>query len=85
MIKSSKKWLHYALAIIGLLVSGQVDLAETDGKGNENEKGNGHQEGYKCGVGRRPCEPTLSCKIAGAVHPARDLSQAQDRLLIRAI
>ena len=36
---------------------GQVDLAET------GEKGNGCQEGYKCGIGRRSCKPTLSCKI----------------------
>ena len=41
---------------------GQVDLAETDEnereneRGNENEKGNGRQEGYKCGIGRRPCQ-----------------------------
>ena len=35
---------------------GQVDLAETDENGNENEKGNGRQEGYKCGIGRRHCK-----------------------------
>ena len=39
---------------------GQVDLAETDEneneRGNENEKGNGRQDGYKCGIGRRPCK-----------------------------
>ena len=47
-------------------IYGQVDLAETDENGNENErenehgneneKGNGRQEGYKCGIGRRPCQ-----------------------------
>ena len=43
-----------------------MDLAETDENGNENERenehgneneiGNGRQEGYKCGIGRRPCQ-----------------------------
>ena len=48
---------------------GQVDLTETDENGNENEreneneKGNGRQEGYKFGIGRRPYKPTLSRKI----------------------
>ena len=66
-------------------LSGQVDLAETDENGNENEsenehgnkneKGNGRQESYKCGIGRRPCQ----------LYQSRDLSQAQDRLLIRTI
>ena len=52
-----------------------MDLAETDENGNENERGNenekgsGRQEGYKCGIGRRPCKATL----------CRDLSQAQGR------
>ena len=48
---------------------GQVDLTEMDENGNENEreneneKGNGRQEGYKFGIGRRPYKPTLSCKM----------------------
>ena len=46
---------------------GQVNLAETDENGNENEKGNGRQEGYKCGIGQRPCKPTLSCKIVWCI------------------
>ena len=39
-----------------------MDLAETDEneneneRENENEKGNGRQESYKCGIGRRPCK-----------------------------
>ena len=54
--------------------SGQVDLAETDENGNENEreneneKGNGRQEGYKFGIGRRPYKPTLSCKIVWCIQ-----------------
>ena len=42
--------------------AGQVDLAETDEneneneRENENEKGNGRQESYICGIGRRPCK-----------------------------
>ena len=55
------------MQVIGTMqCNGQVDLAETDENGNENErenehgneneKGNGRQEGYKCGIGRRPCQ-----------------------------
>ena len=44
---------------------GQVDLAEWDE--NENEKGNGRQEVSKCGIGRRPCKPTLLCKIVWCI------------------
>ena len=57
-----------------------MDLAETDEngneneRGNENEKGNGRQDGYKCGIGRRPCKLMRD-----------SVSQAQDRLLSRAI
>ena len=43
--------------------NGQVDLAETD----ENEKGNGRQERYKCGIGPRPCK--LMIMRDSVVHP----------------
>ena len=45
---------------------GQVETDENGNENereNENEKGNGRQEGYKFGIGRRPYKPTLSCKI----------------------
>ena len=60
---------------------GRVDLEETDENGNENERENEHGNenekgnGYKCGIGRRSCQ----------LYQSRHLSQAQDRLLIRAI
>ena len=50
-----------------------MDLAETDEneneneRGNENEKGNGRQEGYKCGIGPRPCK--LMIMRDSVVHP----------------
>ena len=45
-----------------------MDLAETDENGNENEKGNGRQEGSKCGIGRQSCKPTLLCKIVWCIQ-----------------
>ena len=60
-------WIHL-LGGCELHVSGQVDLAETDENGNENkrenenEKGNGRQEGYKFGIGRRPYKPTYHAR-----------------------
>ena len=48
-----------------IIIMGQVDLTETDENGNENEreneneKGNGRQEGYKFGIGRRPYKHTI--------------------------
>ena len=46
----------------------QVDLAETDENGNENEKGNGRQEVSKCGIGLRPCKPALLSKIVWCIQ-----------------
>ena len=47
-----------------------MDLAETDENenGNENEKGNGRQESYRCGIGRRSCKPTFIVQDS-VVHP----------------
>ena len=52
---------------------GQVDLAETDEneneRRNENEKGNGCQEDYKCGIGPRPCKLMIMRARDSVVHP----------------
>ena len=62
----SRRCHNWKFKVHAYLPRGQVDLAETDENGNENEKGNGRQEGYKCGVGRRPCNIIMQDSV---VHP----------------
>ena len=67
---------HKVYVLSLMQANGQVDLAETDEngngneneRGNENEKGNGRQEDSNCGIGRRPCKPTLLCKIVWSIQ-----------------